>query len=152
MPRLAFVILLGVAVLLAGCAVSLPSQQHPVCSWDSQPPKNAQLICDSTFRTLRALIKAVVHNDRRAIRHLVTNPRVVKRIEAYGTLRRGQGIVYLHIVPSLTLELTKQSYIGAGFFVTGKTHQGNVSDQEVLYLLLHHGTALVAEDQPNQIW
>lgn len=115
-------------------------------------PSNGEQLCTVAFSTTSALVRAVVHGDSRAVHRLVSNPRVAGKILAYSSLRRGQRIRFLHVVPSLTLDAGNPQLLGAGFFVVGKTAAGRVNDPETLYMVVRGSSAVVTQDQPNEAW
>lgn len=145
--------LLLVPPALSGCSLaSMPSQQHPNCSWNNTPPANNARICDEVFATLTAITRALQRGDDTAVHRVVTTPQVAARVINYGRSKRADGLSNLHIVPSLTLQDRGGGRYGAGFYVDGKTRGGHIADPETLYLEVRHGRATVYEDQPNQLW
>jgi len=138
---------------MAACTIAgLPSQQHPSCSWSTQPPSNAGALCTIAFNTLTQIVQATEHGDNAAIRRVVTNPTVARRIIAFGTSQRASHAHELHVVPSFTLEITSQGYLGAGFYLLGKNDGGNVNSQNTVYMRVKRGRATVVEDPPGQDW
>lgn len=137
---------------LAGCDLGLPTQNNPSCSWNITPPSHSATICRIAFGTLKSIVRAEVAGDNRPIRRLVANPRVARKVIAYGDQQRLQGLKFMHVVPSLTLDITSQGLVGAGFFIVGKTRGGRIADPQTVYMRLHGGTAQVTEDQPDQQW
>ncbi len=149
----ALILSLGLLTLLSGCSIeSLPSQQQPVCSWNVNPPANNLLLCARTFKTLSALVQAEVRGDDQAVQRLVVNPAVAANIIEYGRQQRSAGLIYMHVVPSLTLDITGKGAVGAGFFITGKTRRWLISDPQTVYLQVRHGVQVVVHDQPDQQW
>jgi hypothetical protein len=132
--------------------ISYPSQTRPTCSWTSQPPSNADALCNAVFHTLRSLADAEERGDDATVRRLVTNPAVAHRIIAYGRTLRAAGVQNLHIVPSFTLGRVPGGYLGAGFFILGKTRHGTSEGKENVYLHFRGETAIVVRDQPAQEW
>jgi len=145
---------LAFLVSLSGCSlVSVPSPNHPDCFWAKQPPANDAAICQSVARTLNRLVRAELVDDPRAVRALVRNPQIAKKIIAHGAFIRAHHIEKYHVVPSLTLDDQGRGVIGAGIYLRGTTAQGGRLKQEAtLYLLLRHGTAIVIDHEPGQTW
>jgi hypothetical protein len=145
--------ILPFVALLSGCSLmSLPSQNHPVCSWGGQPPANNKQVCDIAFATLSSLVKAELRADNGTIHRLVPVPRIASRIIAYGNVQRAAKIDNLHVVPSMTVEISAHGYLGAGFFIVGKSNGSRVSSPETVYVRIRHGHGEVVGDQPNQDW
>lgn len=139
--------------VLCGCAVAhVPNQRQPVCSWDSTPPVRSKAVCGQVFATLSSLARAEKEGDDATVRRLVTSAVARQRIISYGASLRRDGVSDLHVVPSVTLDVIRPSYIGAGFYVLGKTRKGRVNAPQTLYLQLTGNRAIVAADQPNQEW
>jgi hypothetical protein len=141
------------AALLAGCsAASVPSQSHPICSWAVQVPSNSDALCAAAFRTLSRLAAADARGDDRTVRRLVSNRSIADQIIAYGRQLRSQGLRDLHIVPSLTLDLTPAGMWGAEFVLAGKTSQGNFHQTSTLYFRSRRGVDIVEAQDPLQAW
>lgn len=138
---------------LSGClGVSLPTQKQPVCSWSSRPPSSANVLCRLTFTTLQSVAAAELKGNDCGIHHLVSNKSVATRIIQYGRSERQNGLQWLHVVPSITLDDVRPGYVGAGFYILGKSRLGRISAPETLYLRVHDGKAVVIADQPAQEW
>lgn len=148
----------GVVTALSGCGIAgIPSQQRPACSWGTQIPSNADALCTVAFKTLSTLVRDEVRGNDRAIHLLVSNATVARRIIVFGRDQRANHIIFLHVVPSITLATTQQGLLGAGFFIVGKTHSGKISAPETVYMRVYHvgvaaSRAVVVEDQPDQEW
>lgn len=147
--------LTGLAILpffLCGClAGSIPSQSKPSCSWSSTPPSNAGSLCQRVFRTLADVVRAERRGDNATIRRIAAPP-IAGRIIAHGRGLRRQGILDLHVVPSITLETLDSGEIGAGFYLQGKTRAGKVHQPETVYLDVGSRRARILHDQPLQEW
>lgn len=144
---------LVLALLLTGCSFpGLPSQRHPSCSWQAQIPPNQAALCAIAFATVSTLVRAEVSGNDRTIRRLVTDPAVARRIIAYGRQERRAGIIYLRVGPSLVLGRTTRGLLGVGLTIAGKTHHGNVSVPETVYLRVRGRRATVSADQPDEEW
>lgn len=140
-------------VCLSGCTIpGLPSQQHPVCSWASQPPVDADRVCSQTFSTLTSLVAGERRGDNGTVYKLVSSPVIARRIINFGAEQRANRVTNLHVVPDLTLAITPRGYVGAGFYILGKGRKGQVNAPQTIYLKLRHGRAVVVGDQPNQDW
>ncbi|MGI8968175.1 MAG: hypothetical protein ACR2GA_03625 [Chloroflexota bacterium] len=140
-------------LLVSGCGIfQVPSQHKPDCSWDVAVPANADHLCTVSFDTVSAVVRAQVAGNDAAIRRIATTPRVARRIISYGRQKRAEGIIYLHVVPSITLTITAQHKLGVGIYITGKTHHSTVSDPETVYLRVHGNRGTIIDDQPNQVW
>lgn len=139
--------------LLAGCFTdSLPSQRHPICSWTSAVPSNANRLCGETYRTLSAVLKASVRRDRATVHQLVPSRQIAGRIIAFGEAERRDGIHYIRIVPSYTLETEQNGSVGASFGLVGVTNRGSLKAPQVMYLRMSHGVQVISGDQPQQEW
>ncbi|MDQ2741563.1 MAG: hypothetical protein M3Z66_04600 [Chloroflexota bacterium] len=139
--------------LLAGCFTdSLPSQQHPICSWTSAVPINANRLCGQTYRTLSTVLKASVSGDQAAVHRLVPSRQIAGRIIAFGDAQRRDGIHYIRIVPSYTLETEQNGSVGASFGLVGVTNRGSLKAPQVMYLRMSHGVQVISGDQPQQEW
>lgn len=147
-------LLLLLLPLLAGCFPGeVPTQQSPRCSWDSTPPARADTICQTIFQTLSTVVRAEVSGDNRTVRRLVPTRLVADRIIAYGETVRAGGDPSVHVVPSFTLDnATRSKYIGAGFYLLGKTRSGKLQAPETVYLQIRHGQAFIVDDQPGEEW
>jgi hypothetical protein len=146
-------ILLLLPLVTSACGLpGLPSQNDPTCSWTSAIPANHDRVCKTTFETLSALVRADVRGDWATIHRLVPTASVAHKIVVFGQQERAQRIIYLHVVPTLTLGAVRGGLLGVGFNITGKTHEGNVQAPQSLYLRLRRGRALVVQDQPDQEW
>lgn len=138
---------------LTGClGIDVPTQNHPICSWGSQPPKNSAALCGVAFRTLRTLARADFTGNVRTIRRLVPNRTVARRIIQYGVNERRNGVHVLHIVPSIALDNIHPGYIGAGFYLLSESRLGRTSAPETVYLRVRGRHATVVADQPAQDW
>jgi hypothetical protein len=145
----------AVALLLCGCGCSLqgvPTQQHPSCSWVSQPPDNADELCTEVFRTFKTVVQAEVRGDDRTIRRLVRDPATAQRIIASGAALRAETILDLHVSPSLALEALTPGALAANLYLIGTTKRANHSDEETVYLQLRNGAAIVTHDVPGEEW
>lgn len=152
MPRPLLPVLL-LACLIAGCsAPGVPSQSHPSCSWAMSPPSNADRLCSTAFHTLADLATAVSRDDESRIRSIVPNRIVADRIIYYSRDLKRQGKPSVHIVPSLTLDITSKGSLGAGFYLIGTTRKGRVKAPQTLYLRVQGTRASVVGDQPDQEW
>jgi hypothetical protein len=142
------------AIILAGCAVEqhLPSQADPTCSWGSNVPSNEQKLCSVTFTTLSMVARAELRGDRGTILRIVTNRAVASRILDHTSALHRVGVQTLHIVPSLTLSVTSQGYIGAGFYLLGTSRQGRIKSPQTVYLQVKKGSATIVGDQSDQQW
>ncbi len=139
--------------LLAGCFTgSLPSQNDPVCSWTSAVPSNANRLCGQTYRTLSTVLKASVRGNRATVHRLVPSRQIAGRIIAFGDAQRRDGIHYIRIVPSYTLETEQNGSVGASFGLVGVTNRGSLKAPQVMYLRLSHGVQIISGDQPQQEW
>jgi hypothetical protein len=142
-----------VCVALAGCSSGLvPSQSQPVCSWSTAPPANHDTVCQIVYYTLSSIAHAEVHDDRRTIRRLVSNPRVAARVIAHAASLQARGVETLHITPSFTLGRSHSGYLGAAFNMVGTSHSGRFTAPQTVYLVLRGGTAKVVDDQPEEEW
>ncbi|GAC1462598.1 MAG: hypothetical protein PVSMB7_02980 [Chloroflexota bacterium] len=146
--------LLIFALVGVGCAApGVPTAQNPTCSWEKAVPANADLVCRTTFRTLRTLVEAEVQGDNAPVYRLVDSRRVARRILAYGMVVRGQHFRQFHVVPSITLDIPVPGVIGANADIRAKTPtNGKVKLSETLYMRIRHGTAYVFDDQGGQEW
>lgn len=145
-------IILICSLFLAGCSlVSLPSQQHPVCSWISDVPNDADAVCGQVFATLRTITRAALHGDGATVRRLVPNRSMEHKILNYGARRRSQKVVGLHVVPDLRIN-NVDGYIGVGFELVGESRAGKVHDEETVYARFRRGTAVLLHDDPESGW
>ncbi len=152
-PSRHLVPLLLLLPLLAGCFTdSLPSQRHPICSWTSAVPSNANRLCDDTYRTLSTVLKASVQRDQATVHRLVRSRQIAGRIIAFGEAERRDGIHYIRIVPSYTLEIERNGSVGASFGLVGVTNRGSLKAPQVMYLRMSHGVQIISGDQPQQEW
>ncbi len=146
--------LVTLALSLAGCGLfsGLPSQSNPTCSWTSEPPRNADAVCRTVFRTMQALTRAEAHGDDAAVRRLVPAPAVAGRIIAFGRDQRRHGLRFLRPSPSMTLGASANHTLGVGLRVVGQSGAGKISVPESVFVRLRGGTAYVVDDQPEQEW
>ncbi len=152
-PSKRLVALLLLLPLLSGCFTdSLPSQRHPICSWTSAVPSNANRLCGETYRTLSTVLKASVQGDRVTVHRLVPKRQIARRIIAFGAAERRDGIHYIRIVPSYTLEIEQNGSVGASFGLVGVTNRGSLKAPQVMYLRMSHGVQVISGDQPQQEW
>jgi hypothetical protein len=138
---------------LGGCSLaSLPSQQHPTCSWESDVPGNANAICTRTFGVLSSLAVAVAAGDIAAIRRHVVDPTTVARMTLYSQKVRAEHGTGLHVVPDLGLDAEAHGQIGAGFYVLGKTATTKLNSPETLYFNWVKGRWVVVRSDLDKDW
>jgi hypothetical protein len=145
--------MVSLVFLLSAClGPAYPTQSHPVCSWDSNPPSHSDVVCKAVFQTLRDVATASVRGDSSRLRQLVTNVRARHSIATYGIAIRRKGAKGVHIVPSFTLKEMSPGYYGAGFFLLGSSRSGEIKSQDTVYVRIRGGNAVIADDQPAEDW
>jgi hypothetical protein len=146
-------LLLVVGAILTGCTgASVPTSEHPVCSWDSAVPANSEPVCSAVFHTINAVARAEQMGNDAAIKRLVAGASARRRIISYGRTLRAQGVRDLHVVPSITLDRLHPHTFGAGFYLKGAVRGGRINAPLTLELRMRGSGAVVIADQPGQEW
>lgn len=146
-------LLFALVFLVAGClGIDLPSQTNPVCSWNSQPPSNADQLCRMSYQTVDAVARAEARGDDATIRRLVARDDVALRIIKYGAQVRAKHLSGFHAVPSITLAVIRPGLVGARFYLVGKSSAITVDNPVAVYLRIRQDRALIAYDFPRQVW
>jgi hypothetical protein len=152
-PARRLLLALALLPLLTGCfSEDLPTQSNPTCSWSSSPPANSDALCRSAFTTIRGLAEASKRGDNAAIHRLVADQQAAGRIIRYSRQIRQDKVLWLHAVPSFTLRQTPDGYLGAGFYLLGKTERDRIKAPQTLVLRVRAGKAVVVADQGGQEW
>jgi hypothetical protein len=139
--------------VLGGCRLaSLPSQQNPTCSWESDLPSNADAVCTRTVHVLQSLATAVAHGDIATIRRYVVDRSTVARMTVYSQTVRAEHAYGIHVVPSIGLDREANGRIGAGFYVLGKTATQKLNSQETLYFNWVDGRWVVVNSDLDKNW
>lgn len=140
-------------IALSGCsAASLATQSKPICSWTVSPPPDATHRCSVVFTTLRTLARADVSGDNATVRRIVVTPVVARQIIAYGRRMRALGASNVHVVPSLTLDITADGLVGARTSLVGSIRGGRLREPFTLYLRLRGDSARVVAHDPGYAW
>jgi hypothetical protein len=63
-----------------------------------------------------------------------------------------EGLMSLHVDPSVTMGRVAGGRFGVGFYLIGKTRSGNVSQPQQMIVTFHAGAAHIVGDQPGQEW
>ena len=77
---------------------------------------------------------------------------MAQRVIENGRALRAARARNLHVVPSITLNISHPGYIGVLFYELGKSKKGNINQMLFVYLQRKRGHLTVAAGNNNQAW